>query len=118
LLDDDPERARALFRQSLTAFRDLGEPAGIAEGLTGLATVAAATGEPGAAATLAAAADRLRQTVAARELPLERRIAAHHLDAAAAQLGAASWAETRHRGAGLTTDDAIAHALDLGGPPG
>jgi hypothetical protein len=112
LLDDDPERARALFRQSLTAFRDLAEPAGMAEGLAGLAAVAAAAGQPSAAATLGGAADRLRQTVAARELPLERRIAAQYLGAAADQLGRCAWDEAWRRGAALPTGAAIAQALD------
>jgi predicted ATPase/transcriptional regulator with XRE-family HTH domain len=111
LLDDDPDRARALFRQSLSVFRDLGEPAGIAEGLAGLAAVAAATGQPTEAATLGSAADRLRQTVAARELPLERRIAARYLGAAAEQLGRAAWDEVWQRGQELNTADALAHAL-------
>jgi tetratricopeptide (TPR) repeat protein len=111
LLDDDPQRARALFRQSLAAFRDLGEPAGIAEALAGLAAVAAAAGDPTAAATLGGAADRLRWTVAARELPLERRVAARYLDAAAEQLGRADWAAAWQRGHDLDPEDAVARAL-------
>ncbi len=59
---------------------------------------------------------RLRQTVAARELPLERRITARYLAAAAAQLGAAPWDEAWQRGLQLGTEEAIAHALDRGEP--
>jgi predicted ATPase/transcriptional regulator with XRE-family HTH domain len=116
LLDDDPSRARALFRQSLIAFRELGEPAGIAEGLAGLAAVAAATGEPGTAATLGGAAESLRQTVAARELPLERRIGARYLGTAAAQLGGAAWADAWRRGAELSPDDAVLRAVSTSAP--
>jgi predicted ATPase/DNA-binding XRE family transcriptional regulator len=112
LLDADPERARALFRQSLAAFRDLGESSGIAEGLAGLAVVAAATDQPRAAATLASAADRLRQAVAARELPLERRIAARYLGSAAKQIGRDAWDEAWLRGQELTAEEAVAEALD------
>jgi predicted ATPase len=112
LLDNDPERAGALFRQSLAAFRDLGEPAGIAEGLAGLASVEAATREATAAATLASAAERLRQTFAARELPLERRIAARYLGSAVGQIGPNSWDEAWRRGQELTTEDAVAKALE------
>jgi hypothetical protein len=112
LLDGDAERAGALFRQSLTAFRDLGEPAGLAEGLAGLAAVAAAMREPAAAATLGGAAQRLRDTVAARELPLERRVAARYLEPAAEQLGRETWDHTWRRGADLRIEDALAQALD------
>ena len=111
LLDGDPERARALFRQSLTVFRDLAEPAGIAEGLAGLAAVEAAGGQATTAAVLSGAADRLRQTVAARELPLERRIAARYLGSLAEQLGPDAWGEGCRRGQQLTTEDAMAHAF-------
>lgn len=111
LLDGDPERARALFRQSLMAFRDLGEPAGIAEGLAGLAAVEAADGQAATAAVLSGAAERLRQTVAARELPLERGIAARYLGSLAERLGRDGWDEARRQGAELTTDEAMAQAL-------
>lgn len=114
LLDDDPQRARALFRQSLMAFRDLADTAGTAEGLAGLASVAAATGDATAAATLASAAERLRQTVAARELPLERRIAERYLGSAMERLGGARWGEAWRCGNELTTEDAVARALDQG----
>ena len=111
LLDGDPERARALFRQSLGAFLELGEPAGTAEGLAGLAAVAAASGQLAVAATLGGAADRLRHTVAARELPLERKIAARYLGAAVEQLGRASWDDAWQLGRQLSTEDAAAQAL-------
>jgi predicted ATPase/transcriptional regulator with XRE-family HTH domain len=111
LLDADPERARALFRQSLVAFRDLGAPAGIAEGLSGLAAVAAATGQASAAGVLAGAADGLRRTVAARELPLERRVAGQYVGAAEQQLGRAAWDEAWQRGQRLGIEDVLAQAL-------
>jgi predicted ATPase/transcriptional regulator with XRE-family HTH domain len=111
LLDGDAERAGALFRQSLTAFRDLEEPAGLAEGLAGLAAVSAAVRQPVAAAVLGGAAERVRETVAARELPLERRVAARYLEPAAEQLGRASWDEAWRRGFELPTGDAIELAL-------
>jgi predicted ATPase/DNA-binding XRE family transcriptional regulator len=111
LLDDDAERARALFRQSLMTFHELGEPAGIAEGLAGLAAVEAARGQPSTAAVLSGAAERLREAVAARELPLERRVAARYLGSAAEQLGRARWDEARQQGRDLTTEDAVAEAM-------
>jgi predicted ATPase/DNA-binding XRE family transcriptional regulator len=113
LLDGDAAQGRGLFRQSLAAFRDLGEPAGIAEGLAGLAAVSAAAGELVAAATMAGAADRVRQRVAARELPLEQRVAARYLGAAAGQLGAETWDAAWRRGAALSAEQAIRLGLGL-----
>jgi predicted ATPase/DNA-binding XRE family transcriptional regulator len=114
LLDGDPERARALFLQSFTSFRGLAEPAGIAEGLAGLAAVEAATGEAATAAVLAAAAERTRDSVATRELPLERRIAERYLGTAADRIGPEAWAEAWRRGRQLGIDD-IATELGLSG---
>jgi predicted ATPase/DNA-binding XRE family transcriptional regulator len=117
LLDADTERATALFGQSLQAFCDLGEPAGIAEGLAGLAAAEAA-GRPEAAAMSAGAASRVRETVAARELPLERRIATRYLDAAAEKLGPDAWHEAWQRGRDAPTDDLIKLTLgDESRPP-
>jgi predicted ATPase len=114
LLDGDPERARALFRQSLAAFRDLDDPAGLAEGFAGLAAVEAAAGRTAAAAALAGAAHRLRQSVAARELPLERRIAVRYLGPAADELGRTAWDEACRHGAALGIDEAIEVAMTTG----
>ena len=110
LLDGDPGRARALFGQSLQAFRDLGEPAGLAEGLAGLAA-SEAVSRPALAATWAGAATRVRETVAARELPLERRIASRYLGAAAEALGHDAWKDAWQRGRDASTEDVIDQAL-------
>ena len=111
LLDGDPERARALFGQSLAAFRELREPAGTAEGLSGLAAVEAAAHRPDAAAMLAGAASRVRESVAARELPLERRISSRYLGAAAEAVGQEAWDAAWRVGREVPTDDVIADAL-------
>ena len=108
LIDGEPQRARALFLQAFLAFRDIGEPAGTAEGLAGLAAVEAATGDPNRAAVLGGAAERIRDTAAARELPLERRIAARYLGAAEARVGAEAWAHAWWQGRQLDPDDVSA----------
>lgn len=107
LLDGDPARAKALFAQSLVAFQNLREPAGIAEGLAGLAAVEAVAGDVASAALLAGAAERLRDSVAARELPLERRVAARYLGAAARAVGPDAWAESWRRGRELSADEVL-----------
>lgn len=112
LLEDDATHATALFATSLAAFRELDEPAGTAEALAGLAAVAAATGDPERAAVLAGAAERLRDSVAARELPLERRIAARFLGDAATQMSDEDWQRAWQRGRRLGLDE-IAGAVGL-----
>jgi hypothetical protein len=87
----------------------------VAEGLAGLASVAAANEEPGLAATLGGAAEHLRESVAARELPLERRVAARYLEPTAEEFGRESWDDVWRRGRDLTIDDALNRALDSRG---
>jgi tetratricopeptide (TPR) repeat protein len=107
LVEDDSQRARALFGQSLRAFHGLREPGGTAEGLAGLAAVHAATDHLALAATLAAAGERLRESFAGRELPLDRRTVGRYLAAARTQLGTEAWAEAWRRGWDLALDDAV-----------
>jgi hypothetical protein len=111
LLEADPERAAALFAQSLRVFADLSEPAGVAEGLAGIAAAAAASGSAERAASLGGAAERLRETIAARELPLERRATAPHLASAERQIGSAAWHHAWSSGRDLTVAEAVSLAL-------
>jgi hypothetical protein len=111
LVEDDPDRARGLFGQSLAAFRELGEPAGMAEGLVGMAAVDAATGHLDRAATLAGVGERLRESYAGRELPLDHRTNARYLESAEERLGADAWAEAWARGRELTITEAMDLAL-------
>lgn len=119
LLEGDPDRAGALFAQSLRSFADRAEPAGTAEGLAGIAAVAAATGRATTAATLSGAAERVRESVAARELPLERRATAPYLANAEHAVGPAEWARAWRSGRELTLAAAVSLALgvspDFGG---
>jgi non-specific serine/threonine protein kinase len=111
LVEGDPGRARALFGQSLRIFRDLGEPGGTAEGLVGIAAVDAASGHPDRAAILVGAGQRLRESFAGRELPLDRRTSAHYLQRAEQELGADAWSTARRRGSELPLDVVIGLAL-------
>jgi hypothetical protein len=110
-VEGDPVRARALFGQSLRVFGDLGEPGGTAEGLVGIAAVDAATGHRDRAAMLVGAGQRLRESFAGRELPLERRTSAHYLQRAEQELGADAWSTARGRGSELPLDVVIGLAL-------
>src|SRR3954464_11645664 len=60
LSENQPQRARSLYSQCLAAFDAHGEPKGTAEGLAGLAAVVA-DDDPLRSATLAGAAERLRE---------------------------------------------------------
>ncbi len=115
LIEDDPDRARALFAQSLSVFRQLAEPGGTAEGLGGIAAVDAATGNLARASTLAAAAERLRESYAGRELPLDRRTTNRYLASAESHLGEGAWSEAYARGRNLPLDEAIDLALASSG---
>ena len=109
----DLSQAHTLFAQSLRAFHALAEPGGTAEGLTGLAAVAAASGDANRAATLIGAAQRLRESIAGSELPLERRAMARHVDRARESVDPDDWATALERGRGLSLDMAVAQALGL-----
>ncbi|HEU5044517.1 MAG TPA: helix-turn-helix domain-containing protein [Nocardioidaceae bacterium] len=111
LLENDPGRAGALFAQSLRTFAELAEPAGTAEGVAGIAAVAATTGQTIRAATLGGAAERLRETVAARQLPLERRATAPYLTSAEQAVGSTEWARAWRSGRQLTLTAAVSLAL-------
>lgn len=107
------ETASTLFTPSLRTFHGLAEPGGTAEGLTGLAAVAAASGDASRAATLIGAAQRLRESIASRELPLERRTMARHVDRARDSIDPDDWATALERGRGLSLDVAVGLALGL-----
>jgi transcriptional regulator with XRE-family HTH domain len=107
LVDGDAGRAGALFAQSLATFVAVAEPSGTAEGLTGLAAVAAASGEPERAAELAGAAERLRESISGRSLPVERRISQANLDAARRLLPPERWDAAWTRGRAMRVDDAV-----------
>jgi predicted ATPase/transcriptional regulator with XRE-family HTH domain len=112
LVEDDPDRARALFAQTLRAFRDLREPGGTAEGLVGTAAVDAATGQLVRAAMLAGASERLRESFAGRELPLDQRTTGRYLAQAKQRLGTEAWAQAWRHGYDMALDEAVTLALD------
>lgn len=111
LLASDPGHAASLFAQSLRVFAALAEPAGTAEALAGTAAVAAATGQAVRAATLGGAAERLRDTVAAQELPLERKTISAYLTRAQQEAGAPVWTRAWRSGRELTVAAAVSLAL-------
>jgi hypothetical protein len=112
LIDRDTNQARALLHSSLTAFRHLAEPGGTAEGLVGLATVHALHGNATQAAMLAGAAERLRDSYAGHQLPLDARVSGRYLAVAEDLLGAEEWSQAWADGRELQLDSAIDLALE------
>ena len=112
LVQQDTSRASSLFTRSLHVFDALGEPGGTAEALDGLAAVAATEGRTEKAAMLAGATERLRETFAARALPVESRILGQRIDAAAATVPPEDWATAWGRGRAHTLQEAVTIALD------
>jgi predicted ATPase/DNA-binding XRE family transcriptional regulator len=112
LIDRDTNRASALLRSSLTTFRHLAESGGTAEGLIGLAAVQALHGNATRAAMLAGAAERLRNSYAGRQLPLDERVSGRYLAVAEDLLGPQEWSQGWAKGRELPLDSAIELALD------
>jgi len=60
---------------------------------------------------LVGAGQRLRESIAGRELPLDRRTSTHYLERAQHELGADAWSAAQRRGSELPLDVAIGLAL-------
>lgn len=111
LEQQDIARAEALFRQSLGTFAKLREPGGTAEGLDALAAAAADRDDPVRAATLAGAAEKLRELYAAHPLRFEGRAIEDRLRSARLQIAPEVWANAWSDGHALELDRAIVLGL-------
>ncbi len=107
LLRNDYENAESLFRQSLREFSYLNEKMGIAEGLEGLAAVYAETNRIERAARLAAAAEVIRELIAARPLPLDQDTFEAYMQQAQERIGPETWTVAWEEGSKMNTDQAI-----------
>ena len=108
----DYERALALQREALKLGRRLSNKPWLARGIEHFALIAAATNESERAARLFGAAAALREQFSASLPPNDREFNARYIAAATARLGpqvfAAAWTE----GQAMSSDEAIAYALD------
>ena len=110
-------QGRASFGAALPLYRAIGNPMAVAECLEGMGGVAAAEGRPSHAARLLGAANRLRDSIRAPVPPprierIERTLALIH-----AGLGDDAFASAWADGAALTSDAAIAAALEPNAAP-
>ena len=122
LVRGDYTRARGLFEESLTLHHGLGNKAGMAESLAGLAGVLAQARGPGEtpegghevlrAARLFGASDALREAINAPMWPAERADYERNLAAARAQMDEATWQAAWAEGRAMTLEQAAACALE------
>jgi hypothetical protein len=85
---------------------------GIAQGLEGFASIAAASGQAPRATCLAAAADALRELTGAPLSPYQREQLDRRLRPAADALSGPAYEVAWNEGRRMATDDAIAYALE------
>ncbi|HEX6606676.1 MAG TPA: LuxR C-terminal-related transcriptional regulator, partial [Chloroflexia bacterium] len=97
--------------ESLRRQHAAGNPAGIAEGLGGLAALALAQGRLDRAARLFGAAEALRAAHPAPIWPAERFEIDRHTEDLRARLPAPLWRQLRHAGQALPVEQAVAYAL-------
>jgi len=98
-------------RDYATAQREAGNRQGVAEGLSGLAGLAAATGQLARAARLFAAAEALLDSIGAPLAPADRVESDRDRRATQAGLDAATLTITRAEGLAMTLEQAVAYAL-------
>jgi hypothetical protein len=112
LLQEDEPRARAFFRESLIAFWELEDLWGTTEALEGVASIAGVSGSGERAATIAAAAESLRERINARPFPADRAVKERSLEAVRSAMDEASWHESSSVGNSMSVEDAVAYALE------
>jgi tetratricopeptide (TPR) repeat protein len=108
-----PDQAEGYFRESLSLFRELGNKRGMVEGLAGLAAVRGRTQE---ATRLLAAAETLLRSYGGSWWPADQVEFEQNLAALQAALEKAAFDAAWAEGQAMTLEQAIAYALNTGGP--
>jgi tetratricopeptide (TPR) repeat protein len=111
----DYETAHDELSAAVRAFVEVGDDDGLAECLEGLAALAASLGEPRRAATLAGAADSLRERVGSPMTEPDRARLDRYLARARAEVGPVVFNAEWERGRRLDRAAAVAEALDREG---
>ncbi|OLC22787.1 MAG: hypothetical protein AUG06_01650 [Actinobacteria bacterium 13_1_20CM_2_65_11] len=108
---NDIAGADRLGREALSAAAEQGERQGIADGLQTLAAVAGASSDPDRAATLAGAAEAIRNTIAARPGPFDVAIPGLFLQSAERTVTKKRWRRSWDAGYALGAEAAVEYAL-------
>jgi predicted ATPase/DNA-binding XRE family transcriptional regulator len=111
LARNDIAGADRLGRQALSTSVEQGERQGIADGLHSLAAVAAARSDPDRAATLAGAAEAIRNTIAASPGPFDVAIPGRFLQRSEKSVMSKRWRRLWDAGYALGTEAAVEYAL-------
>jgi predicted ATPase/DNA-binding XRE family transcriptional regulator len=111
LARNDIAGADRLGRQALATSVEQGERQGIADGLHSLAAVAAARSDPDRAATLAGAAEAIRNTIAASPGPFDVAIPGRFLQRSEKSVMSKRWRRLWDAGYALGTEAAVEYAL-------
>ena len=104
------ENLRALLRESILLFQDLGDRVGVAETLEHFSVLAVEEGMHAPALRMAGAASALRDQVGGPATPTDRTSLEHHLSKARAALGDVPAHARFGEGARMTLVDAVALA--------
>jgi tetratricopeptide (TPR) repeat protein len=117
--DGDLDRARELFGEGLLFSAEVGDGTNVAYYLEGLATLAAAEGNLERAVRLWAAAEAILEEIEVIAYPhaTDRSFNDQQLAAARASLDEPAWEEAWAEGRSMTTEEAVAYALDHGEEP-
>ena len=110
--EGDTARAALLLSESLALLRDTGNRQGLPWNLESAAAVAGSLGHGTRAARLLGAADALRELIGSPLPPRERDRQERYIMAACAQLDEAAWNAAWAEGRAMTTEQAIAYALE------
>jgi hypothetical protein len=111
LARNDIAGADRLGREALSASAEQGERQGIADGLHTLAAVAGAGSDPDRAATLAGAAEAIRNTIAARPGPFDVAVPGRFLESIERTVTNRRWRRSWDAGYALGGEAAVEYAL-------
>jgi DNA-binding CsgD family transcriptional regulator len=113
LMQGNASRTAASYRESLSLFREIGDPLGEATAVLAIGALAAHTGRPRDAARLLAAATVKREMHEAGLLPSEQRREERAIELSLAVLGEATFAAESNAGRVLSWEAATEEALKL-----
>jgi predicted ATPase len=111
LRQGDARRARAIFAESQRQFNEASSKIGVVFALEGLASLAAARGQPERAVRLLGWADAMRAAVGERRPPVEQADLDRDLGTVRSQLDEAAFAAAYAEGRAMTIEQAVAYAL-------